>query len=170
MAFDRTQKFASDMGGVAADAIASELAKVYKPKKFVVQQLTEDVFQITYGGDPYRSYELLSDHILLRSAEVTLENEFQYFVIAEKSSVPDHYAAALSHTIQCYNEKPESGVIAVDAESVTKRIRQKYKLPSTGGGGSTAGAVVIGALKGIGQIIVVLLILIFLLYLVISTL
>lgn len=170
MALDRTQKFASDMGAAAADAIASEVAKVYKPKKFVVQQLTEDVFQIAYGGDPYRSYELLSDHVLLRSAEVTLEYGFQYFVIAERSSVPDHYTAALSHTIQCYNEKPESGVIAVDAEAVAKRIRQKYKLPSTGGGGSTAEAVVVGALKGIAQIIAALLTIIFILYLVFSNL
>lgn len=46
-------------------------------------QLGENIFQVSFRGNGYTSRERASDFSLLRSAEITLEKGFRYFVIVE---------------------------------------------------------------------------------------
>jgi hypothetical protein len=46
-------------------------------------QLGENIFQVSFRGNGYTSRERASDFSLLRSAELTLERGFRYFVIVE---------------------------------------------------------------------------------------
>ncbi len=46
-------------------------------------QLDTNVFQVTFKGNGYTAKDRASDFALLRSAEITLENGFEYFVIVE---------------------------------------------------------------------------------------
>ena len=50
---------------------------------FSETQLGENVFQVTFKGNAYTSRERVSDFNLLRSAEITLENGYRYFVIVD---------------------------------------------------------------------------------------
>lgn len=46
-------------------------------------QLGENVFQVSFRGNGYTSYQRASDFSLLRSAEVALENGYNYFIIVD---------------------------------------------------------------------------------------
>lgn len=46
-------------------------------------QLGENIFQVSFRGNGKTSFERANDFILLRSAEVAIENGFEYFVIAD---------------------------------------------------------------------------------------
>ncbi len=46
-------------------------------------QLGENVFQVSFRGNGYTSYQRTSDFSLLRSAEVALENGYNYFIIVD---------------------------------------------------------------------------------------
>ncbi|MRR07482.1 MAG: hypothetical protein EG828_11185 [Deltaproteobacteria bacterium] len=46
-------------------------------------QLDENVFQVTFNGNGYTSRERANDFALLRSAELTLEYGYKYFVIVD---------------------------------------------------------------------------------------
>jgi len=46
-------------------------------------QLGENIFQVSFRGNGYTSRERASDFSLLRSAELTLDRGFRYFVIVE---------------------------------------------------------------------------------------
>jgi hypothetical protein len=46
-------------------------------------QLGENIFQVSFRGNGYTSHERTSDFSLLRSAELTLERGFRYFIIVE---------------------------------------------------------------------------------------
>ncbi len=50
---------------------------------FSETQLGENVFQVSFKGNGYTGRERASDFSLLRSAEITLEKGFRYFVIVE---------------------------------------------------------------------------------------
>lgn len=53
---------------------------------FTETQLGENVFQITFKGNAYTSAERASDFTLLRSAELALEQGYQFFVIVDADS------------------------------------------------------------------------------------
>lgn len=46
-------------------------------------QLGENVFQVSFRGNGYTSYQRASDFSLLRSAEIALENAYNYFIIVD---------------------------------------------------------------------------------------
>jgi hypothetical protein len=46
-------------------------------------QLGENIFQVSFRGNGYTRGERASDFALLRSAEVTTENGFRYFIVVE---------------------------------------------------------------------------------------
>jgi len=80
-------------------------ATTYQPKSFTggysETQLGENVFQVSFRGNGYTSRERASDFNLLRSAELTLERGFRYFVIvdSEKYATTGTYTTpAQSHT------------------------------------------------------------------------
>ena len=49
-------------------------------------QLDENVFNVSFSGNSYTDREEVVDFTLLRSAELTLENGFQYFAIIDKDN------------------------------------------------------------------------------------
>ena len=49
-------------------------------------QLDENVFKVSFRGNAYTGRERVSDFTLLRSAELTLENGYKYFVIIDANS------------------------------------------------------------------------------------
>jgi hypothetical protein len=59
----------------------------YQPKSFSggysESQLGTNMFTVAFQGNGNTSYELAADFCLLRSAEITLENGFRYFVVVE---------------------------------------------------------------------------------------
>ncbi len=49
-------------------------------------QLDENVFTVSFRGNGYTGRERVADFTLLRSAELTIENGFQYFAIIDANS------------------------------------------------------------------------------------
>jgi len=71
-------------------ATLAACATPYQPRGarggFSETQLDRNVFQVTFRGNGYTSGERAADFTLLRSAELTLANGFNYFIIAEKAA------------------------------------------------------------------------------------
>ena len=57
---------------------------------FSETQLDENVFSVSFRGNAYTDRERVADFTLLRSAELTLENGFQYFAIIDANSYTKH--------------------------------------------------------------------------------
>jgi hypothetical protein len=76
----------------------------YQPKSFSggysESQLGTNMFTVTFQGNSNTSYELAADFCLLRSAEITLENGFRYFVVVE--SKKDFRDLLLTRPTQSY--------------------------------------------------------------------
>lgn len=62
-------------------------ATTYQPKSFTggfsTTQLDVNVFQVSFRGNGYTRQERANDFALLRSAEVALENGYEYFAIVD---------------------------------------------------------------------------------------
>jgi hypothetical protein len=77
--------------------LLSGCATSYQRKSFTggysETQLGENIFQVFFKGNGYTSRERAFDFSMLRSAELTLENGFRYFIIvqAEKDSKVSAY-------------------------------------------------------------------------------
>lgn len=52
---------------------------------FSETQLGENIFQVSFRGNGYTRGERASDFALLRSAEVTTQNGFRYFIVVESA-------------------------------------------------------------------------------------
>jgi len=118
-------------------------------------QLAENIFQVSFHGNQNTGRERASDFALLRSAEVTTENGFRYFIVVEwvKDSSSKHSDTMYGYgntangsartstyggqtfviqepnttnTILCFKEKPDVVGLIFDAEFVKKSLRQKY--------------------------------------------
>jgi hypothetical protein len=57
---------------------------------FSETQLSNDIFNVSFKGNGYTSREKASDFALLRSAELTLNNGYQYFIILNSEKYIDH--------------------------------------------------------------------------------
>ena len=121
-------------------------------------QLDKNIFRVTYTGDEFTSAEASIDFSLLRCAELTIENGYNYFSIIEKNtsvktevySVPatyqtysSGYGAATTYTYGggTYSSSSPSSDntimmfkekpstgIPYSAEFVAKSIRDKYEI------------------------------------------
>ena len=49
-------------------------------------KLQDNIFKVTFRGNAYSSMERTGDFALLRSAEITIENGYKYFVVLETNS------------------------------------------------------------------------------------
>lgn len=49
-------------------------------------QLSENIFKVSFRGNGYTSGDRAADMALLRSAEIALENGFQYFAVIDEQS------------------------------------------------------------------------------------
>jgi len=119
---------------------------LFNKSGFSEERMGSNVFRITYEGNDKNSDEEVSDFNLLRSAEVTLENEFKYFVILKTtdSSSDESFGSTPSlsssrrglqklhtatSTIICSKEHADiSHGQLYEAASTAKTIKQKYGL------------------------------------------
>lgn len=58
------------------------------------QQLAEDVFRVTFGGNGYTSTQRAQDFAMLRAAELTLQHGYKYFAVLNERA--DRTAQALT--------------------------------------------------------------------------
>ena len=104
----------------------------------------DNTFFVTFSANGYTPLEKVKDYALLRSAEVTMENEFTYFRIdSGESKYSQHHTSSCYNgictpitvnlpiafnTISCFKEKPKSKETVYDAQAVIKEIKSKYKM------------------------------------------
>ena len=68
---------------------------------FSETQLSENVFRVVFNGNGYTRSERAEDFVLLRSAELTLQNGFTHFAIADartSTSVSSYTTPSTSYT------------------------------------------------------------------------
>ena len=75
------------LGLVGLALVLISCATTYQPKSFTggfsSTQLDVNVFQVSFRGNGYTNRERANDFALLRSAEVALENGYEYFSIID---------------------------------------------------------------------------------------
>lgn len=112
---------------------------------FSETQLSENTWIVNFRGNEDTRKDRTVDLSLLRSAELTLENGFNYFVVAESGtdirtetyvmSLPGQPAMAgtdikptSSNTVVMFKAKPENTPNAFDAKFIIKSIKGKYDI------------------------------------------
>jgi len=111
---------------------------------FSEMQLAENVFEVRFSGNGYTSSERASDFALLRSAELSLERGFRYFVVDDNendrqiaintvttSSGANTYSTSkpgARKVIVCFKEKPDWTGVIYEARFVVQSIRGKYEI------------------------------------------
>ena len=93
-------------------------------------KLQDNIFKVTFRGNAYSSMERTGDFALLRSAEITIENGYKYFVVLETNSfikIFSYIMPAASMTIECFQDKPDhvKGMI-YDAGQIKTNIKNAY--------------------------------------------
>jgi hypothetical protein len=74
---------------------------------FTETQLDTDVYSVRFKGNGYTSSSRAADFTLLRSAEIALEQGYNYFVVIESDSIQDVRQASIPQ--QTYNYGTVSG-------------------------------------------------------------
>jgi hypothetical protein len=113
---------------------------------FSETQLASNVFKVNFKGNAFVHKDKAADFALLRSAELTLDNGFNYFIIHDSvdstnlsaystnsnsdSQTYIYNKPASDVTIECFVDEPETNVMVFEAEFVKRSIRSKYKLDS----------------------------------------
>lgn len=103
-------------------------------------QLGPNVFRVAFKANAFSSHERAANLALLRSAELTLEHGFRYFVLVDSEAYSkasmhssNNHAYTLSkprrtNTIVCFREKPDLQGSIFDAEFLVKSLRSKYEI------------------------------------------
>jgi hypothetical protein len=109
------------------------------------KQLKENVFEVKFGGNGLTTRQRATDFALLRSAELTLERGYNYFVIIDNQRVlrvtkesvdmsstgtsPTTYHVrqpTATNTIVCFKNQPDGE--SYDAREVVQSLKKKYDL------------------------------------------
>jgi len=96
-------------------------------------QLDSNVYKVIFKSNRYTEIDMNSDFLLLRCAEVTLENGYNYFITPEENQYNELTSEdsistkpRSSRIIVCYKNKPEK--FAYNAKFVTKSLKKKYNI------------------------------------------
>lgn len=120
-------------------------ATPYQSKSFVggfsETQIAEDIFIINFEGNGFTSRTRASDFTLLRCAELTLQNNFKYFIVLDSSNYEKKHfyvqgknintilKPGNDYKIRMFNENVnDGGLIYYDAEFIKKSIQSKYRM------------------------------------------
>ena len=95
-------------------------------------KLQDNIFKVTFNGNAYLSMEKAKDFALLRSAEITIENGYKYFVVLEANGsmkIASYITPAANMTIECFRDKPAhvKGMI-YDAGQIKTNIKKAYNI------------------------------------------
>jgi hypothetical protein len=89
-----------------ACALVAGCATTYQPMAFSggysETALAENVFKVSFAGNGYIGADTVSDYALLRSAEVTIENGFRYFIITDERSYSTNSTFTTPTTTNAY--------------------------------------------------------------------
>jgi hypothetical protein len=97
-------------------------------------QIDTNVFQVTFKGNAYTESDRANNFALLRSAELTLENGYEYFVIIDAQKYSKNSSDTTpttsttnirTNTIMCFKEKPEE--FSYNARFIEKSLKKKYQ-------------------------------------------
>jgi hypothetical protein len=88
------------------------------------KKLSDNKFKVSFSKNLYTPGYKVKDFTLLRSAEVTEQNNFKFFKIESENTI---FLYATSYEITCYNEKPEGNKV-YEAKKVIEEMRKKYRL------------------------------------------
>lgn len=107
-------------------------------------KLDANSFKIVFNGNGYTPIEKVKDYALLRSAEVTQNNNFKFFEIDNTEAkfvmttsqscyngicTPvNNSSPTAMNVISCYNDKPKNDNKIYESESVVNEIRKKYNI------------------------------------------
>lgn len=61
---------------------------------FSETQLSQNAFNVSFRGNGFTSRQQVADFTLLRSAELTLQNGFQYFILTNADKYTDTYTTS----------------------------------------------------------------------------
>lgn len=120
-------------------------------------RLGQNIFVVSFKGNGFTSREQVTDFVLLRSAEVALQNDYKYFAIIDSDKYNSIYTTNsnystngyiygnnlttntvktggmtfvkpnINNTILCFKEKPEKEM-SYEAEFIVKSIKEKYSI------------------------------------------
>ena len=86
----------------------------------VLAQLNADTFRVEYRVSPFTPDELLDEYLRLRSAELTLQQGYDYFSMMQKVIVVS-YRKSASVTISMFKgQKPPDATLLFDAREVLR--------------------------------------------------
>ena len=91
-------------------------------------QLDKNVFNVSFRGNGYTGRERVADFTLLRSAELTLENGFQYFAIIDANSYTSNSTYTTPTTSQTTGSAYGSGNYAYGSATTTTTGGQTYNI------------------------------------------
>ncbi len=104
-------------------------------------QLGDNLFQVRFEANGFTPAARASDFALLRSAEVTLERGFNFFVITNGESIRTVSVGAVNNVayvvekpsttnlILCFKDPPEgTHALVYDAGRIRRVLRDKYQL------------------------------------------
>ena len=95
-------------------------------------KLQDNIFKVTFNGNAYLSMEKAKDFALLRSAEITIENGYKYFVVLEANGsmkIASYITPAANMTIECFRDKPDHvKAMIYDAGQIKTNIKKAYNI------------------------------------------
>jgi len=103
-------------------------------------RISENVWKVDIKSNDFAEGERASDYLLLRCAEITNDNGFNYFQISDSASNPsiilsksdDDWFTKVktkkSCFITCFKGMPEKGT-AYNAKFIIESIKDKYNMP-----------------------------------------
>lgn len=98
--------------------------------------LSEQVFEVFFWANEDTTVEKIDDFTLLRSAELTLNHGYKFFIIGDSDSNSSYMSSSSKVPrkkilIACFREIPEDGVkgyFPYDANFIKKSIKTKYNI------------------------------------------
>lgn len=113
----------------------------YKPQNFSggysSTQLDTNLFQVSFNGNAYISREKANDFALLRSAEISVENGFKYFVLINSKETNEQGAYTTPQTSTTYGTSNTYGDVQGYGNQASFNANTYGSATTTTSGGQT---------------------------------
>jgi hypothetical protein len=99
-------------------------------------KLAVNVYRVSFGANGYSSRDRARDFALLRSAELTIQDDFKYFTVLEGQDALEYQSVKgilvsspdITYLIKMSNDKNISGGSSYEASFILNSIGTKYEL------------------------------------------